>query len=300
MDKKEVWELVRQSMQRFMMHYGDVIVNTVKSLGLESSEFFLVILPAHLFEPDPISAARLRKRIPYNSPAYYEEPLLAAKSAGFLNEAPEGGYTLNQRGHAAFRKTIDAASQQMEQLSPLSTVALDQLKLFLAKLVQASILSSEPISKWSILHSRRLDPGQDAAPIITIDQYLSDLSSFRDDAHLASWSSHAIDAHVWDILGILWGDKASSTADIIDLIKKRRWTEGETRKAIRVLVSKGWVTNGEKLMLTDKGRQVRNNAEDLTDKLFFSPWRVLSDNEYQQLCELLTQLHENLTEVKTN
>ena len=300
MDKKEVWELIRQVMQRLTRHYGDVLVNAVTSLGLEPSEFFLVILPAHLFGPDPISAARLRKKIPYNSAFYYNEPLLSAKKAGFLDEAMEGGYTLNQRGHEAFRTIINAAYRQMERLSPLSEAALDQLKLLLAKLVQASILSSEPISKWSILHSRRLDPGRNTAPMITIDQYLSDLSSFRDDAHLASWSSHAVDAHTWDILGILWGDKASSTAEIIDLVKKRRWTEAETRKAISVLVGKGWVVNEEILMLTEKGSQVRNNAEELTDKLFFSPWSVLQDNEYKQLCELLKQLHENLAEQKIN
>ena len=293
MDKREVWELSRQIMRHFMAYYGDVIDSAAISMGLEPLDGFLVIIPAYLFEPDPISASRLRKKIPYNSPAYYEEPLVVVKNAGFLEEVQEGGYILNHRGHEAFRRIINSAYQKMEQLSPLSPMKLDKLKLLLAKLVQASILSPEQICKWGILHSRRLDPGRDVSPVIAIDQYLSDLSSYRDDAHLASWSSNSISAHAWDILGILWEGTASSTATLIELVKKRRWTEGETYIAIDELVKKGWITKGENLKITDEGRQVRDNSEELTDKFFFSPWQVLTDLEYKQMCELLTQLNEN-------
>jgi len=222
--------------------------------------------------------------------------LLAVKNAGFLDEVQEGGHILNQKGHEAFKKVMDAAYVQMARLSPLPYKQLDELKFLLAKLVQASILSQEHLCKWSILHSRRLDPGRNAAPIIAVDQYLSDLSAYRDDAHLASWSSYSIGAHAWDILGVLWQDIASSTADVIDLVKKRRWSEGESRKAIHDLVKKGWVKNGEIINLTKEGRQIRNNAEALTDKLFFSPWRVLADHEYKKLCEYLNQMNKNLAE----
>lgn len=299
MDKREVWELARQIMRHFMARYGDAMDSAAISMGLEPSDGFVVIIPAYLFEPDPISATRLRKKVPYNSPAYYEEPLLAVKNAGYLEEVSEGGYMLNQKGHEAFQRIMDAAYEQMEQLSLLSPMKLDELKLLLAKLVQASILSPEKICQWSILHSRRLDPGRGVSPIITIDQYLSDLSSYRDDAHLASWSSHSVAAHAWDILGILWQGKASLAADVIELIKKRRWSEGETNTAIDELVKKGWITTDrKKLHLSNEGRQVRENAEELTDQFFFSPWRVLTDVEYKQMCELLTQLDEEFGVIK--
>ena len=268
------------------------------SMGLQPSDGFLVIIPAYLFEPDPISAARLRKRIPYNSPVYYEEHLAAVKDAGFLEEVPEGGYILNQRGHEVFRKIMNAAYQQMEQLSPLLPIKLDELRCLLAKLVQASILSPEPICKWGILHSRRLDPGRGSSPIIAIDQYLSDLSSYRDDVHLAAWSAYSIGAHAWDILGIVWQGTASSFANIIELVRKRRWTESETQTAIDELVEKGWITNGEKLNITDRGQQVREDAEELTDKLFFSPWDTLTDMEYNHMCEWLAQLNGNFGVLK--
>jgi hypothetical protein len=296
MNKIAVWQAARQVMQRVMAHYGDAMEKAAMSIGLEPSDCFLVIIPAYLFDPDSISAARFRKRIPYNSPKYYQAPLLAVKNAGFLDEVQEGGYILNQKGHEAFRKVMDAAYVQMARLSPLPYKQLDELKFLLAKLVQASILSQEHLCKWSILHSRRLDSGRNVASIIAVDQYLSDLSAYRDDAHLASWSSHSIGAHAWDILGVLWQDMALSTTDLIDAIKKRRWTERETRKAISDLVRKGWVKNGEILNLTYEGRQLRNNAEELTDKLFFSPWSVLSDNEYKKLSEYLIQMNKNLAE----
>jgi DNA-binding MarR family transcriptional regulator len=112
--------------------------------------------------------------------------------------------------------------------------------------------------------------------------------------HLAAWSSYSVSAHAWDILGIIWQGRAASTPDVINLVKKRCWTESETLEAINELVGKGWITNTEQLSLTEEGQQVRENAEELTDKFFFSPWRVLTDVEYKQLCELLTQLNETL------
>lgn len=299
MNRREVWELARQIIRLFMTQYGNVMDEVAISVGLEPSEAFSVIIPAYLFEPDPISAARLRKKVPYNSPIYYEKPLIAVKESGFLDEAREGGYVLNQRGHEAFKRIMQAAYQVMEQLSPLPPSDLDELKLLLASMVQASILSPEPPGKWSILHSRRLDPGRNASPIILIDQYLADLSAYRDDSHLASWASHAVDAHAWDILGVLWQGKATSIADVIDLGKKRRWTESETNEAVNELVRKGWVTQEENLSLTLAGREVRENAEELTDRFFFSPWSILNDVEFQQFCELLTQLKENLAKGST-
>ena len=298
MNKREVWELAHQIMRRLNEHYVDAMGNVAISLGLESSACFLVIIPAYLFEPDPISPARLRMGIPYNSPAYYEEPLQAVKKVGFLDEVPEGGYVLNQRGYAAFRRMINTAYQQMEQLSPLLLVKLDELKLLLARLVQASILSPEHIGKWNVLHSRRLDPGRNVASLIKVDQYLSDLSAYRDDAHLASWSSYLIDAHAWDILGLLWQGQALSRIDILDSVKKRRWTDDETQEAINELVNKGWVMDEGKLTINEEGRRVRIEAEELTDNYFFSPWCVLTDVEFIQLCESMTRLDENLAKLK--
>jgi len=299
MDRAEVWEVARQIIRGFMAQYGDAMDEAATSMGLDPSVGFVVIIPAYLFEPDPISAARLRKKVPYNSPAYYDKPLLTVKDEGFLDEVPEGGYILNQTGHEAFKKIMDAAYQQMESLSLLPSTQMDELTLLLAKLVQASILFPEPVSKWGILHSRRLDPGRSVVSAIKIDQYLADLSCYRDDAHLASWSSYSMNAHAWDILGIVWEGRASSIANVMDLAKKRCWTKSETHKAIDELVERGWIImREEKLILTEEGRRVRDDAEALTDRLFFSPWDVLTDNEYKRLCELLTGLNECLVKSK--
>lgn len=299
MNKREAWNLAHQVTQGFMSVYENIMDEAAISMGLQSGDCFLVIIPAHLFEPDPISVARLRIRVPYNSPIYYEGPLQVAKSAGFLDEVPEGGYILNRRGREALGKVMDAAYQQLGQLSLLSSAKIDELKLLLAKLVQASLLSPAHVCKWGILHSRRLDPGRNVAPVITIDQYLSDLASYRDDSHLAAWSVYSIDAHAWDILGVLWLGRASSTAEILNVLSKRCWSENETRHAITTLVREGWVNNGEKLTITEKGRQARERAEALTDEFFFSPWRVLTEAEYNRFCELMTQLNESLARYKS-
>ena len=206
-----------------MAQYTEDMQGTAKLLGLEPPSWYSII-PAYTFEPDPISVPRIRVRIPYNSPAYYDESLLSLLELDCLYEVLDGGYLLNERGREAFDSIVQSAYKRMSELLPMSQDPMEELQHLLYRLVQASLLSDEPTCKWSIIYSRRLDPGGDASAIIKVDQYLSDLASYRDDAHLASWRSHIIGGHAWDILGVIWSGEASSMGEIIERLKSRRWT----------------------------------------------------------------------------
>ena len=293
MEKNEIWQIARQSMRVLMAQYTEDMEGAARSLGLEPPSWYPII-PAYTFEPDPISVPRLRIRIPYNSPAYYEEPLLSLFELGYLDEVLDGAYLLNERGHEAFERIIQSAYKRMNEITHLPLESIEELQHLLYRLVQASLLSDEPLCKWSIIYSRRLDPGRDASAVIKVDQYLSDLSSYRDDSHLASWRFHKISGHAWDILGVIWSREASSMGEIVERLKSRRWTETESANAIEELEKRGWIIAGEEMHLTEQGNEIREKSEELTDQYFFSPWGILSDEELSRLGYLLNELTDKI------
>ncbi|MHB8088930.1 MAG: helix-turn-helix domain-containing protein [Anaerolineaceae bacterium] len=289
MEKREVWALMQSLSHYLMSQYETPMENSAASVGITPLECFAVILPAHMFEPDPISAERLRKRTPYNSLSYYQKPLLSVYAAGYLDMVPEGGYRLNDKGHHAYIEVMKIAYQTLEEINSFPQDKCKELKTILGKLVQACILSTDQPNKWSLLHSRRLDPGHEVTAIISIDQYISDLVAYRDDAHTASWSGYIINPLAWDILGLLWRGLTSTIEEIILKTNKRGWTEQETANAIEELNSKGWI---EGFSLSQKGISIREKAERMTDQYFFSPWDRLSNEDYQLLCQLFIQFQK--------
>lgn len=287
-----LWQEARRTMRTLMKFYDEPMEAKAISLGLPAHDWF-VIFPAFMFAPDPISAERMRIRIPYNAPAYYEGSLLGLQAAGCLVDAPEGGYYLNDYGLETFRTIINVAYEQLDRLAPILHEEINELSLLLGRLVQAVLLSPPPPCKWSIFYSHRLDPGQAASATVKVDQCLADLSSFRDDAHLASWRMHPIHPHAWDILGVIWEGRAITIESIMVTLHGRRWTEEQTIAAIEELIKFGWIEKSQELILTEEGWTVREDAERLTNEYFFKSWMVLTNKELDRMGELFQKLSDN-------
>jgi DNA-binding MarR family transcriptional regulator len=67
--------------------------------------------------------------------------------------------------------------------------------------------------------------------------------------------------------------------------------------AIQAAIEIGWVEAAEipgTFRPTQKGRDLREQVEQLTDEYFFRPWSVLKDEELAELSDLLTRLRDQL------
>src|SRR5262249_32078848 len=63
--------------------------------------------------------------------------------------------------------------------------------------------------------------------------------------------------------------------------------------AIHSLVERGWIAqHGEAYRVTDRGAALRQDAEEMTDRLFYAPWSCLGQVETEDLRALLTQLRD--------
>jgi hypothetical protein len=117
---------------------------------------------------------------------------------------------------------MEAAYAGMQAAPILSQDEMQVVANTLGRLVRVCMIHGEPISKWSLIYSRRLDGSPEEAWAAKIDQYLSDLAAYRDDAHLASWLPHHVSGHAWDVLTQLWREGSMSFEAITDRIARRR------------------------------------------------------------------------------
>lgn len=191
------WNLAKAVLRSLGKFYYPEMERTAISAGMADCDWYL-LLPALLFDPDPISAARLRVRCPYYSPHIYENRLKPLAKLGYLKAvttaADEAGYPhyeyrLTDSGRMTIEWIIRAADSVMAGLHPMDLVALERLSSLLERLVMAALEAGEPPGKWALSHSRESNPGPDSPVMVRIDQYLTDLGAYRDDAHQAVWGN---------------------------------------------------------------------------------------------------------------
>jgi DNA-binding MarR family transcriptional regulator len=177
----------------------------------------------------------------------------------------------------------------------LSAEGLAQTEGLLRRVGEACLDAPEPASKRCISATHRGHPDQEYAPLAEIDQHLDDLSAFRDDAHLAAWEPYDVSGLAWEALTFVWRGDASTPEELVEKLPLRGHSVEIYTEALNDLESRGWVEKTpDGYRVTEKGRALRQEAEDATDRYFFAPWACLSSDEKVQLHWLLTQLRNNL------
>jgi hypothetical protein len=218
---------------------------------------------------------------------------------GLLAPAGAGEYHLTNAGHAAVRQLIDTAYAAMAPLHPLPDADLERLLTLLRRLVEASLAAPEPPGKWCLRIARHYDPAGRAGMAPQLDQYLSDLVAYRDDAHLAAWKPLGVTGQEWETLTHLWHGDIVTLDDLCARHCVRRGYACDSYAvALQALIARGWVGEHDgAFRITEQGRRLRDEAEATTDRYFFAPWVILTPSELGALAELLAQARDALRPV---
>ena len=293
MDQPKLWPVVLETLMALGAHYVPAMDKAADDAGVERGVWGILIA-ALTFEPEAVSNAALQRRNPYQN---YTRLLADAAGQGlFLVERP-GVYTLTDLGRAVGTEIILAAYARMQTFEPLRVEQMQYLSVLLRKLVVASHTSPEPPGKWCLTHARRIDPGQNAPLIIQVDQYLSDLAAYRDDAHLAAWGElkFGFDGPTWEIFSLLWRDGPADLAGLLEKLVPRRFSRKIYATALNKMESQALLeADSGKYKLTPAGEQLRQSAEDTTDAYFYAPWACLDPEELEALEILLTKLSDEM------
>ncbi|MBC7233625.1 MAG: hypothetical protein H5T68_10355 [Chloroflexi bacterium] len=260
--------------------------------GLQPAEWD-VLQAAYLCEPPP-SVDSLAEWLPYTSPTLIRAQLDILLEKGLLQALNEQEYFLTDRAVDFIEARVEQERAFLAAHSPLPARDLQRLAHLLSRIVQTALAAPPPPDKTRLQGSRRLAPPADAAPMALIDQYLTDLLYFRDDAHVAAWRRHGFDGPVIEVLMLLWRGEASDVDGISAMLSAQRgYSHQDYARFVARLQARDWVdASGPTLIVTPDGRALCEEIAATTDRYYMFPWTALLPVEVRQLRDLLQHLIE--------
>lgn len=296
MNLRELHPAFSNAEKCLMAVYEPVFDQYSQVLGI-SRHALLLLSAVPTFEPKPVSPAILNIRSPYTAPEHYLTILQELSNNGLLEPLEEDQFRITHQGLNALKETLDAVYDEIAQIKTFSVIKQMDLASRLKNLADACLAAPDPPGTWCIRHLRRMDPGSRAPMMVRIDQFLSELLAFRDDAHLAAWRGYESNGHAWDVLTQLWISHESTLEAVCRTLQHRGFTQEQTQHTVDYLVHKGWISQVEgKLKITPFGAEIRQTAEGTTDRFFLTPFRTFDEVYLERTLNLLDELRAGLTE----
>ncbi len=303
MDERKLWNLTREAVAAIRTHYEPVIERIITESGLAGRTWW-VPLAALTFEPETTTTARFQVRDPYTAADAYLTRLIAAAEKGYLAEVAPGEYRLTDTGRVEAHRFVEGLRAAMAESDPLPLADSERLINLLDRLVQASLATPPPPDTlrlrsgqaWCISLSYELMPAA-SPPLPYIEQAISCLAAYRDDAHLAAWQPSGLSATALEALTFLWRGEADSLDALCERLAHRGHQRQVYTQALAELRERGFIEGLDSApQVTEAGQSFRDQVEANTDRYFFAPWACLGDAEKAELTGLLTHLRDGLKE----
>lgn len=295
MSLKDLYPAIESAYHALEPLYAPALQEGCVSAGLSGPEFFtLLAIPS--FQPDPINAKLLQIRGAYTSLERYEFLLKSLQTKNLLEIYGDQSYALTEVGQRTIKEIMQPVYAALSGIQALPVTEMMDLASRLKDYTDACLAAPEPPGTWCIQHARRNSPGAGVSMMVRIEQFLTELTAFRDDAHLAAWRSYEISGHAWDVLTLLMVEKSLPVEEVNAKLKRRGNTLEQTHTAINQLSKKGWavLSEGEIAQITPFGVEIRQIAEETTNRYYYTPFKSLSDTEVKQTIDLLTKFRRSL------
>ncbi len=246
---------------------------------------------------DTFSLANFQKRDPFTNPEQFEKVFVRLNVKGWIEPMLDGSYQVTEKAREAVRHVMQAGDAQLMDFHSMPEADLKQLEILLKQIVAESKVTPEPPEKWAILKRFRVADEYDPL-IVKIREYLLDLFAYRDDSHLSASRPHFNQAGiVWMVLGALWNRDAVTAKQMAEKMTFRGYEVSDYEVALQATVEIGWAEVDDRpvtFRLSQQGKELREQAEQLTNEYFYTPWSVLMQNEIDELYVLLTKLRDGL------
>lgn len=246
---------------------------------------------------DYFSIEDFQKRDPFSNPEQFERLFARLNLKGWIEPLPDRSYQVTDRAREGARLIIQAGDVHLSGIQLMSDVDLERLAELLGQVVTESNAAPEPPEKWAIVNRFRVaDKGSPL--LVQVREYLMDLFAYRDDSHLSAARPHFNQAGiVWSVLGSLWTGVAVTAEQMAERVTFRGYEINDYKVAIEAAVGVGWAEEADvsgKFRPTQMGRELREQAEQLTNEYFYRPWSVLTQEELDKLHDLLTKVRDQL------
>lgn len=247
---------------------------------------------------DVFSTKYFQKRDPFTNPELFEKHFALLNMKGWVEPLPDGDSRVTQAARASVRQIIQAGDEQLSGFYSIPDSDLKRLGILLQQIVMECRVSRQPPEQWAIF--KRFRVADEHSPLIAqVRECLMDLYAYRDDSHLSAARPHFNQAGiVWLVLGALWKGNAVNAEQMTETMPFRGYEVEDYEIAIEAAVEIGWAEQAERpdtFRLTQKGRELREQVERLTNQYFYAPWSVLVQDEIEELYDLLTTLRHELS-----
>ena len=291
-DEKRVFQLLGETSASIYPLARDVMRPLFEEYFSEQ-RFYQPLFLAYNLGAEPISVGLFNKRNPYANPDSVQEILEDAVVAGYLEKVGEGEFKAAQKGSSAIESVHKAFYSHVNQVNQFPAEQLKELCSLMAKLVESISQTDLGGRKICFEASYGGHIQVDHGTLARVDQHLDDLNAFRDDAHIAAWKPTGVDGHIWEVLTFIWNGDATTAERLAERLPYRQYTTDNYQETLDDLVKRGWIEKkADGYVVTAKGKKIRDDAEDGTNKIYFGAWKVLSDEELIRLGELLIALKE--------
>jgi len=284
-----LWNLIREALAAIRPLYTPAMERFIAKSGLDGRTWGLLLV-AFTLEPETATPARLQACGPYTAADTYLARLAAAADKGYLTEVAPDEYRLTEAGRAEVERFIVEARAAMAEANPLPPADSERLAHLLDRLVQASLNTPPPPDTWCIRLSYKLMPSA-IPPLPYIEQALSCLAAYRDDAHLAAWRPSGLRGPALETLTLLWRGEADSLDAVCERLAHRGHPRPVYAQALAELRERGFIAGPDSApRVTEAGQSFRDEVEAATDRYFSAPWACLDEAEKAELTDLLRDL----------
>lgn len=295
MSLKHLYPAIEDASRATAEYYDPVFLRYGQQFGISlQSLYLLVAIPA--FAPKAVNVETLNIRSPYTAAEHYHALLQELTLADMLSEEPTGQYRINTQGLKVLKETMSGVYQVLGDIRSFPLIKQMDLASRLKVLSDTCLTAPDPPGTWCIRHVRRLDPGSRVPMMARIDQFINELKAFRDDAHLAAWRGIESNGHAWEILSYLWVRRESAPEAIFEGLVKRGQSREKSERAVELLLRRGWVTRDDGILrITPFGTEIRQTAENTTERYFLAPFSKISAVEMEQTITLIEEFHFELS-----
>ena len=274
---------------------NDTLFQWVEEKGLSDRLDLNLVQIAWGFSPEPVTPETFIKRTPYANPDDVVSQLDGAVERGWLEALDGERYTVSARGTEVAEELFALGDRIFGELEVLSDVEMERTIALLFAVVETARQLPEPEEKWALSWGEKFDRGPDAPLMVRARRRMLDLFSYRDDAHIAAWQPYGAGGQEWEAFTMVWQGDASTAAELAEKLPYRRYDEDAYEEALQSLVARGWLAKDDgAYVATKKGKALRQEAEDATDRYFDAAWVSLSEAETEELKGLLGKLAELL------
>jgi hypothetical protein len=218
-----------------------------------------------------------------------------AVKRGWLEALGEARYTASARGTEVADGLFELGDRIFGKLEILSDKEMKRLIGLLYTVVETARQLPEPEEKWALSWGAKFDRGPDAPLMVRARRHMLDLFSYRDDSHIAAWQPYGASGQEWEAFTMVWQGDATTAAELAENLPYRNYDEDAYEEALESLVARGWLaTEDGAYAATEKGKVLRQEAEDATDRYFDAAWVSLSEAEMEEIKGLLGKLAEVL------